>query len=152
MISGDLMRLSKEDILKAEDLTTEEVDVPEWGGSVLVRGMTGRERDALEVSMRDERTGQRRPDALANIRSKIVARCVVDDEGVRLFADADIAALGEKSAAATDRLFDVASRLSGMSDDDQEKMTRDFALADGDGSPTPLPPGLAKRSKNSSAR
>ena len=146
------MRLSKEDILKAEDRTTEEVDVPEWGGSVLVLGMTGRERDAYEVSLRDQRTGQRRPDALSNIRAKIVVRCVVDDDGNRLFTEADIAALGEKSAAAIDRVFDVAARLSGLSDDDQGEMTRDFALADGDGSSSTSPPALARRSKNSSAR
>ena len=45
------MRLSRDDILKAADNEPEEVDVPEWGGSVLVRGMTGRERDAFEVSL-----------------------------------------------------------------------------------------------------
>ncbi len=137
------MRLSKEDILKAADRGTEEVEVPEWGGSVLVQGMTGRERDAYEVSLRDQRTGQRRPGALDNVRAKIIARCVVDDDGKRLFTDADIAALGEKSGAAIDRVFDVAARLSGMSDEDQEKMTRDFGPADGSDSSSSSPPGSA---------
>jgi len=143
------MRLSKEDILKAEDLGTEEVDVPEWGGSVLVRGMTGAERDAFEVAGRDQRTGQRRPDALSNVRAKLVARCVVDDDGTRLFTDADVAALGEKSGAAIDRVFAVAARLSGLGEEDQEEMTRDFGLADGTGSPSSLPPGSARPSKGS---
>jgi hypothetical protein len=143
------MRLSKEDILKAEDRATEEVEVPEWGGSVLVLGMTGRERDAYEVSLRDLRTGQRRPDALNNVRAKIVARCVVDDDGNRLFTDADVAALGEKSAAAIDRVFDVAARLSGLSDEDQEDMVRDFGAEDGSGSSSSSPPALARRSKGS---
>lgn len=145
------MRLSKEDILKAEDLGTEEVEVPEWGGSVLVRGMSGRERDAFEVSGRDERTGQRRPDALSNIRAKLVARCVVDDDGKRLFSDSDVAALGEKSGAAIDRVFAVASRLSGMDDEDQEEMVRDFGAAGGNGSPLSLPAASARPLKNSSA-
>ena len=146
------MRLSKDDILKAADNAPEEVDVPEWGGTVLVRGMTGRERDAFEVSMRDQRSGQRLPGALNNIRSKVVVRCIVDDDGDRLFTDADIAALGEKSAASIDRVFDVASRLSGMSDEDQENLVRDFAPADGGGSSSTSPPASARRPKGSSAR
>ena len=63
------MRLSRDDILKAEDLTTEEVDVPEWGGTVLVRGLTGRERDEFEASVMVRYAGEMVQD-LANIRAK----------------------------------------------------------------------------------
>jgi len=43
--------------------------------------------------------------------------------GDRLFADADIAALGSKSAKALDRVFAVAQRLNGIGSDqvDQAK-------------------------------
>ena len=146
------MRLSKEDILKAEDLAAEEVDVPEWGGSVLVRGMTGQELDAFQMAARDQRTGQRLPGAMGNIRAKTIARCIVDDDGNRLFTDADVAALGEKSGAAIDRVFAVASRLSGMNDEDQEDAVRDFGPADGSGSSSSSLPGSGRPSKNSSAR
>src|SRR5258708_4068624 len=118
------MRLSRDDILKAEDTTPEEVPVPEWGGTVLVRGMTGKERDQFEVSLAEEsagavqvqrgRAGGRPPGRnLVNMRAKIVARCVVDDDGNRLFSDPDITALGEKSVAPIDRTFTVAAPLSG---------------------------------------
>ena len=43
--------LSKTAILTANDLQTEDVEVPEWGGAVRVRSFTGRERDAFEASM-----------------------------------------------------------------------------------------------------
>lgn len=43
--------LSKSAILCANDLQTEDVEVPEWGGAVRVRSFTGRERDAFEASM-----------------------------------------------------------------------------------------------------
>ena len=138
------MRLSKEDILKAEDLGTEEVDVPEWGGSVLVRGMTGRERDAFEVSLMQTRPDGKRVMDPRNVRAKVVARCVVDDDGKLLFSDADVAALGDKSGAAVDRVYAVAARLSGISDEDQEAMTRDFGLADGAASPSSSPPVSAE--------
>ena len=104
------MRLSRDDILKAADNEPEEVDVPEWGGSVLVRGMTGRERDAFEVSLMQPGRGGRKVLDPANVRAKLVARCVVDDDGGRLFTDADVAELGGKSAAAVDRVYAVAAR------------------------------------------
>ena len=43
--------LSKTAILAAQDLQTEDVEVPEWGGAVRVRSFTGRERDAFEAGM-----------------------------------------------------------------------------------------------------
>ena len=43
--------LTRNEILAVDDLQTQKVDVPEWGGSVYVRGLTGSERDALEASI-----------------------------------------------------------------------------------------------------
>ena len=43
--------LSKEAILAADDLPREKVNVPEWGGEVLVRTMSGTDRDAFEASL-----------------------------------------------------------------------------------------------------
>jgi len=143
------LRLSRDDILKAADNEPEEVDVPEWGGSVLVRGMTGRERDAFEVSLLAPGRGGRRQVDPANVRAKLVARCCVDDDGNRLFTDADVAELGGKSAAAVDRVYAVAARLSGMGTDEQEELTRDFALADGNGSSSTSPPASARPRKGS---
>ena len=131
--------MSKDDILKIEDNAPEEVEVPEWGGSVLVKGMTGRQRDAFEVSLRDQRTGQRLPGSMNNLRARIITRCVIDDDGNRLFTDADVATLGEKSAAAIDRIFDVAARLSGMSEEDEKEMAENFGPADGGGSSSASP-------------
>jgi hypothetical protein len=149
------MHLSKDDLLKADDNAPEEVDLsdlPGYHGSVLIRGMTGKERDAFETSVMRLGSGGRREVDTVNFRARLVARCAIDDDGNRLLTDADAAALGDKSAAAINRMWAVATRLSGMSDEEQEELTRDFALADGDGSPSTLPPGLARRSKNSSAR
>jgi hypothetical protein len=40
------MTLSADAILAADDIVTEAVDCPEWGGKVLVKAMTGAERDS----------------------------------------------------------------------------------------------------------
>jgi len=139
------MRLTREAFLAAEDTQTEEVDlsdIPGFNGSLLVRGMTGRERDEFEASMLIQAAGQGARD-LRNARAKLVAKCVVDDDGKRLFTDADVAAIGEKSAAAVARLFDVASRLSGLNEEDVQARERDFPAPTGSGSSTGLPNGSA---------
>ena len=67
------MRLSRDDILKAADTAPEEVDIPEWNGTVLVRGMTGKERDAFELSLMQPGRGGRREVNPVNVRAKLAA-------------------------------------------------------------------------------
>lgn len=117
--------LSKDAILTADDIKHEDVHVPEWGGTVRVVGLSGTERDSFEAAMVDARqTGKGRPSAtlrLANIRAKMLVKVLVNEDGQRLFGDGDVAALGRKSGAVLDRLWDVARRLSGMDDDAVEQ-------------------------------
>lgn len=113
--------LDRDTILKASALKTEEVPVPEWGGSVLVRELNGRQRDEWEASLAVQRGRQMVPD-VANMRAKLVARTVVGADLKPLFTQQDVNALGELSAAALDRVFDVASRLSGLNEADLEEM------------------------------
>ncbi len=118
--------LGRDAILKAADLKTETVAVPEWGGSVLVRELRGRERDEWEGSLTVQRGQQMVPDT-ANMRAKLAARCIVDSDGEPLFTQQDVAALGELSAAALDRVFDVASRLSGLASASVEEKAKNSA-------------------------
>lgn len=115
--------LSKAAIIGAQDLTVKEVDVPEWGGSVNVRAMTGCERDQFESSL-SVGEGKDRKQNLANIRAKLVGLCLVGADGERLFSDAEVTVLGGKSAAALDRLFDVAQKLNGLSAADVEVLAK----------------------------
>jgi len=137
------VRLSRDDILKAADRATEEVDVPEWGGSVLVRGLSGRERDEFEVSMSVRRDGEYVPD-FANTRAKLVTRCVVDDDGNRVFDEyRDVEVLGEKSAAALDRVYSAAARLSGLGETAAKEAAENFGEAPGASSSSASPPTSA---------
>lgn len=115
--------LTRDAILQAEDLPRELVEVPEWGGCVYVRALTGAERDAFEASVVEQR-GKSTKMNLRNIRAKLVALTIVDEEGTRLFSDADVKLLGQKSAAALDKLFEVAQRLSGLKDEDVEELAK----------------------------
>ncbi len=109
--------LTREQILQCDDLPREIVKVPEWGGEVQVRTMTGTDRDAFEASLIGKEG------RLENVRARLVSLAVCDESGERLFADADITALGAKSAKALDRVFAVAQRLNGIGSDqvDQAK-------------------------------
>lgn len=117
--------LTKDAILSANDIERERVEVPEWGGYVWVRGMTGEERDAFEAGL-VERKGKSRELNFKNMRASLVAKTVVNDGGERLFDDNDVKRLGQKSAAALDRLYEVATRLSGIGEQDVEDLTETF--------------------------
>jgi len=125
--------LTRDAILAAASLKTEEVDVAEWGGVVLVRELRGRERDEWEASLAVQRGRQMVPD-VANMRAKLVARTVVGEDLEPLFTQQDVAALGELSAAALDRVFDAASRLSGLNPGDLEEMAKNSAAVPDGGS------------------
>ena len=45
------MLLSKDQILSADDIQSQRVPVPEWGGEVMVRGLTGSQRDQWEAGL-----------------------------------------------------------------------------------------------------
>ena len=55
--------LSRDTILQREDIKTEDVEVPEWGGTVRVRGMSGVERDAFEAGLIQQPATNGQPEA-----------------------------------------------------------------------------------------
>ena len=108
--------LTRDAILSAEDLHVEIVSVPEWGGDVTVRELTGSERDAYESSIVKTNGASVTVDA-RDMRAKLVAMSCIDEGGELLFTMKDVAALTKKSARALDRIVDVAKRISGIGDD-----------------------------------
>ena len=104
--------LSKQDILGCNDIPTELVEVPEWGGSVKVRGMTAGERDRFDDMIRTQ--------GLSALRATMAANGIIDEDGKRLFTDIEVGKLAEKSAEALDRVVEVVSRLSGLTPEDAE--------------------------------
>ncbi|ACC76152.1 hypothetical protein PPMP20_18995 [Paraburkholderia phymatum] len=109
-----MLILSKADILGANDLESQTVDVPEWGGSVIVRAMTGAQRDAYDAALlRRNDEGKLEVDTL-NMRAKLVLWTVVDEAGALLFTPDELDALAAKSAGAIERIADAAARLNGL--------------------------------------
>ena len=118
--------LNRDQILKANDLKTETVAVPEWGGEVLVRMMTGTARDKFEEQtfFAGRKKGGKTEVSFDNIRARLVAAVLVDEEGNLLFSPSDIAELGKKSAAALDRIFTVAQKLNGFTKEDIDELAK----------------------------
>ena len=136
--------LTRDAILAARDIETEEVAVPQWGGTVMVRGMTGTERDAFEAGLIVETKGRRKrggdPEVnLKNARAKLCVCCIVDENGSRVFRMEDAKALGQKSGAAIDLIYDVAMRLSGISEDDVQDLAEEMVEDPFEGSPSASP-------------
>lgn len=111
--------LTRDQILMCDDLPRETVQVPEWGGEVQVRTMTGADRDTFEASLIGKEG------RLENVRARLVSLALCDESGVRLFNDSDVIALGQKSAKALDRVFTVAQRLNGIGADQVDAAKND---------------------------
>lgn len=137
--------LSKASLLGATRPPQETVTVPELGGEVIVRGMTGAERDAFEVAMVEGR-GKNRQVNLKNIRARLVAYSCIDQDGARIFSDADIPALGAVRADVLNRIYTKAQRLSGITDEDVDELGTPSP-----GSPPPTTPTGSDSATSSTA-
>lgn len=110
------MFLTRDQILQANDLPREEVQVPEWGGSIFVRSLTVGERLKLEEKSQTESGGH------SVVRLITMAAC--DEHGVALFEDSDIELLRGKSARAFLRVKEAANRLNALTDRDLEDIEK----------------------------
>ena len=113
--------LSADEILKAPDIDgIEKLNVPEWGGEICVKIMTGAERDRWEM----QTTALLKNPANINIRASLCAMTICDEKGKRLFTDAQVDELGKKSSIALDRVFTVAQRLNRLTNSDLEELEK----------------------------
>jgi hypothetical protein len=113
--------LNRDEILSADDLEKKKVHVPEWGGSVFIRMMTGAERDAYEIMMFGEDNKKK---TFVNMRAKFLAFTIVDESGKPIFTDSDIEALGKKGIKPIDRVYTAARKLNALSDEDVDEILK----------------------------
>ena|SRR3989304_6613436 len=118
--------LTREQFLAARPaLPRQTVEIPELGGTVIVQGLTGKQRDQYESSCLVQKNNKRTFN-LIDARAKLVALTVVDDRGTRLFSEHDIPTLSAMSSVVLDRLFGVAQKLSGIGDEDLDELGKLF--------------------------
>jgi len=103
--------LSRDDILNASDIEMVSVDVPEWGGTVNVKMMSGHERDAFEASIAGKE--------MVDFRAKFAVAVLCDESGEALFTPQDIKVLTKKSAVALDRVFEAGKKLNRIGEEEE---------------------------------
>lgn len=111
--------LAFSDIIDANDAKIVEVEVPEWGGFVSVRAMTGTERDAFEAALiaAKEKIGGLPP----NLRATFLSHTLCNADGSPLVG-ATPEVLGKKSGNVLDRLFKVAQTLNALDAEAQDRL------------------------------
>lgn len=114
--------LSRSEILTKTELRRELVSVPEWGGSIYLRALRADERDEYEQSLMLRR-GKTVELRMKGARARLIAACAVDSQGNQLFDASDAEAIGNLDGGTLDRLYEVASKLSGLRDEDVEELT-----------------------------
>ncbi|MCA3186673.1 hypothetical protein [Cupriavidus sp.] len=128
--------LTKASILAALDLTTADVEVPEWGGTVRVAMMSGKARD--EFFARQEKVGGLPP---SQFSATVLVATIVGEDGKQVFDQSDIEAMREKSPEALERVLAVALKLNGLGPKAAEEAEKNSSAApSGDsGSVSPSP-------------
>jgi len=121
------MLLNKDQILAADDTEYRDIDVPEWGGQVRLKAITGADRDQYEMSM--ARAREKGNLDKANFRAVLLARSICDEQLKPIFQPRDIYELGKKNARVLDKLFDVAAELAGIREVDKEEAEENFQFA-----------------------
>lgn len=115
---------TRDQILAADDLDYEDVYVERWKLTVRVKAMSASEYDSFQKSVVTiDKKGNPTQD-IANKRAKLLARCLCDKDGKRLFTEADIEALGRKSAIPLDQLIEAASRVNRMTAESVEELRK----------------------------
>jgi len=118
--------LNKDQLLAGiSKLPTLDVPVPELGGSVRVRTLSGAVRDRFEASL----YGDKEKINLENVRARLVSIAVIDEAGNPMFNELDASILGRGSAKVLDRLYVAAKKLNGIEDEDVEEILKNARTA-----------------------
>jgi len=101
--------LSADQILGKHPLPYEDIDIPEWAGTIRIGTITARVRDEYEEKyFADKET--------VSFRAFWVAATAIDEQGNNLFKPEQMEALSNESSSAIAKLFAVADRLNGITD------------------------------------
>jgi hypothetical protein len=110
--------LSRAELLPVLVRKTVEIPVPgSEDGCVTLRELNGIEKDHYEAGIFKTNGAGREVDIIL-LRSKLIARCLVDDDGKRLYRDDEIGQLAEDFPASfLEVLWSAARELNGMAED-----------------------------------
>jgi len=114
--------LTKEEIQKAKDLPTRDVEVPEWGGIVRMQTLSGAERDSFADTVQQRKKGE--VIELKGLKVFLLSLAIVGENGERLFSEADLDELNAKSAKVLETLFEIATEMNGIGEEEEEELRK----------------------------
>jgi hypothetical protein len=103
----------RDQILATDDIPKKLVDVPEWGMTIEVRGMTGADRTAILENAVNPTTGA--VDLKVMYPDIVIASAHDPETGEKIFSPDDRSVLMAKSATALDRLAEAGMQVGGLS-------------------------------------
>lgn len=101
MVSMLKFLINRDEIIRTNDSKPIEVEVPEWGGKVLIGAVSGENRERWEKEAKKEPQPN-------HIRALMVAFSIVDQQGKLIFTEKDVEFLNKKNWKALDRIYDAA--------------------------------------------
>jgi hypothetical protein len=116
----------RDTILSAQDLKLVPVEVPEWKCTIYLKDMSGVERLTYEQSVYDK-SGQ--VSNLDSFYTKLLVKCIVDENYKRVFSDEEIPELSVKSARVLHRLWEQAMQINKLGDDNVEDAKKNLSPA-----------------------
>ena len=124
------------DQIMAAPLASTDVPVPEWGGTVRVRAMSGSDRDSFRDLLR---TAEGEQTSNTKFQATLLAFTLVNDRGELLFTVEQIQTLGLRSAAALERVGVAAMKLNGLLPDAIGEAAKNSEAAQNDDSGSDSP-------------
>ena len=112
--------LTAADILNANDTDIKAMDVPEWGGRVYLRTISGAERDEYAMTCANRTQGSK-----VNIReleALLLVMAICDIDGNPLFNKSHVKELDRKSSKVVDRLLQAIQQHNRMDDESVEEL------------------------------
>lgn len=100
--------LTRQAIAEKTKHKIEEFEVPEWGGSVFVRGLTSKEFSIIMKGKTDKTIESQSIDEHYKMFMRIALWVILDENGDRLFTDKDASILEDTS-------FETVSAIGGKS-------------------------------------
>lgn len=120
--------MSVRDLVLSAKLPRERVSVPEWGGDVFVRVMTGLEREQFEAEhLRD-------PNKDFGARLTIATLC--EEDGTPCFTPTDLPAVQSLASTALARIIPIAMRINALSKADVDELEKNSSAIPSDSTPS----------------
>lgn len=104
--------------LSGRILREKEIEIPEWGGTILVRELTSAEVDSIRrvamVAVDPKTSKVMDPGALYRFQLRLIATGWINENGVRVLRDDEIEKLYDVSNVVTQRMAEAIMELSGL--------------------------------------